>query len=94
MARTIAALPAGTRITDYFSLGVITKAFPPTLTLFAGLADASSLCEYLTTHRSGSVIRWRYGRELARGRTRDGKSIAPTDRENLWCLRGALIPAN
>lgn len=28
MARTIAALPAGTRITDYISLGVITKSFP------------------------------------------------------------------
>src|SRR5277367_2047326 len=28
MARTVAELPAGTRITDYISLGVITKAFP------------------------------------------------------------------
>jgi hypothetical protein len=28
MARTIAALPPGTRITDYVSLGVITKTFP------------------------------------------------------------------
>jgi hypothetical protein len=28
MARTIATLPAGTRITDYISLGVITKTFP------------------------------------------------------------------
>lgn len=28
MARTIAELPAGTRITDYISLGVINKAFP------------------------------------------------------------------
>jgi len=28
MARTIAALPAGARITDYISLGVITKTFP------------------------------------------------------------------
>jgi hypothetical protein len=28
MARTMAALPAGTRITDYISLGVITSAFP------------------------------------------------------------------
>jgi hypothetical protein len=30
MARTIAALPAGSRITDYISLGVIAKAFPLT----------------------------------------------------------------
>jgi hypothetical protein len=30
MARTVAALPAGTRITDYISLGVITKTFPLT----------------------------------------------------------------
>jgi hypothetical protein len=29
MARTVAALPAGSRITDYISLGVVTKAFPP-----------------------------------------------------------------
>ena len=28
MARTLAALPTGTRITDYISLGVITKTFP------------------------------------------------------------------
>ncbi len=28
MARTVAELPGGTRITDYISLGVITKAFP------------------------------------------------------------------
>ena len=30
MARTTAALPQGTRITDYVSLGVITKAVPLT----------------------------------------------------------------
>jgi hypothetical protein len=28
MARTVAALPAGSRITDYVSLGVITKTLP------------------------------------------------------------------
>ena len=28
MSRTVAALPAGTRITDYISLGVVSKAFP------------------------------------------------------------------
>jgi hypothetical protein len=28
MARTVASLPAGSRITDYISLGVLTKAFP------------------------------------------------------------------
>src|SRR5271157_3874761 len=28
MARTVAELPSGTRITDYISLGVITKTFP------------------------------------------------------------------
>jgi hypothetical protein len=28
MARTIAILPVGARITDYISLGVITKTFP------------------------------------------------------------------
>ena len=28
MARTVAELPPGTRITDYISLGVISKAFP------------------------------------------------------------------
>jgi hypothetical protein len=30
MARTLAGLPAGSRITDYISLGVIAKAFPLT----------------------------------------------------------------
>src|SRR5260370_39769833 len=30
MARTVAVLPEGTRITDYISLGVITKTFPIT----------------------------------------------------------------
>mgnify|MGYP003344796478 CR=1 FL=1 len=29
MARTAAVLPEGSRITDYVSLGVISKAFPP-----------------------------------------------------------------
>jgi hypothetical protein len=28
VARTVAELPPGTRITDYISLGVITKTFP------------------------------------------------------------------
>jgi len=28
MARTVASLPAGVRITDYISLGVLTKTFP------------------------------------------------------------------
>ena len=28
MARTVASLPAGSRITDYISLGVIAKTFP------------------------------------------------------------------
>ena len=27
MARTVAALPAGSRITDYISLGVVAKTF-------------------------------------------------------------------
>ena len=30
MARTVAVLPAGARITDYISLGVITRTFPLT----------------------------------------------------------------
>jgi hypothetical protein len=29
MARTVASLPAGSRVTDYISLGVIAKTFPP-----------------------------------------------------------------
>jgi len=28
MARTVAELPSGTRITDFISLGVLTKTFP------------------------------------------------------------------
>jgi hypothetical protein len=30
MARTVAELPGGARITDYISLGVLTKTFPMT----------------------------------------------------------------
>jgi len=30
MARTVAELPGGTRITDYISLGVVAKSFPAT----------------------------------------------------------------
>ena len=43
MARTIAALAAGTRITDYISLGVITKTFPMTTvrTVLAACGKAS-----------------------------------------------------
>ena len=29
MARTVATLPEGSRVTDYISLGVIAKTFPP-----------------------------------------------------------------
>lgn len=29
MARTVASLPAGSRVTDYISLGVVAKTFPP-----------------------------------------------------------------
>jgi len=29
MSRTVAALPAGSRVTDYISLGVVAKTFPP-----------------------------------------------------------------
>ena len=39
MARTIAELPRGTRITDFISLGVVTKTFPLT-TVRAALAAA------------------------------------------------------
>ena len=38
MARTVATLPPGSRITDYISLGVIAKAFPLTA-ICAALAD-------------------------------------------------------
>ena len=38
MARTVATLPAGSRITDYISLGVIAKAFPVTA-IRAALAE-------------------------------------------------------
>ena len=43
MARTLAALPAGSRITDYISLGVITKTFPMTRvrSVLAATAKAS-----------------------------------------------------
>jgi hypothetical protein len=44
MARTVAALPAGTRLTDYISLGVITKSFP-----------MATVCSVLAKHGKASV---------------------------------------
>jgi len=43
MARTVAELPPGTRITDYISLGVITKAFP-LARVKAIIATAGKIC--------------------------------------------------
>jgi Insertion element 4 transposase N-terminal/Transposase DDE domain len=46
MARTVAALPAGARITDYISLGVITKTFPlPTVRAVLAASGKASLRE-------------------------------------------------
>jgi hypothetical protein len=42
MARTVAELPTGARITDYVSLGVIAKTFPPTQILAILEATAKS----------------------------------------------------
>jgi hypothetical protein len=44
MARTLAALPAGTRITDYISLGVVTKAVP-LITVKSVLRSAKKLSQ-------------------------------------------------
>ena len=45
MARTVAELPSGTRITDFISLGVLTKAIPldAIQTVLAGTGKASVL---------------------------------------------------
>jgi hypothetical protein len=46
MARTVATLPAGSRITDYISLGVITKTFPlPTVRAVLAASGKASLRE-------------------------------------------------
>ena len=44
MARTVASLPAGSRITDYISLGVIAKFFP-----------ADKVCEILNETKRASI---------------------------------------
>jgi hypothetical protein len=41
MARTLAELPKGSRITDYISLGVVAKTFP-VATVKSGLAGSES----------------------------------------------------
>jgi hypothetical protein len=52
MARTVAALPAGSRITDYISLGVVAKAFPPdkVRTVLAGAGKQSVRQRDLPAH--------------------------------------------
>ena len=52
MARTVATLPAGARITDYISLGVIAKTFPLTAvrTVLAASGKASLRQRDLPAH--------------------------------------------
>jgi Insertion element 4 transposase N-terminal/Transposase DDE domain len=52
MARTVAELPKGTRITDYISLGVLTKTFPlrQVKTVLAAQGKASQRQRELPTH--------------------------------------------
>src|SRR5205823_9147620 len=52
MARTLAALPEGSRITDYISLGVITKTFPlkRVRAVLAATGKASQLERDLPAH--------------------------------------------
>jgi len=52
MARTVASLPAGSRITDYISLGVIAKTFPPETvrTVLAATRTASRRQRDLPAH--------------------------------------------
>jgi hypothetical protein len=52
MARTIAELPPGARITDYISLGVLTKTFPLTKvqSVLAASARGSIRQRDLPTH--------------------------------------------
>jgi len=52
MARTVASLPAGSRITDYISLGVIAKTFPPETvhTVLAATGTASRRQRDLPAH--------------------------------------------
>ena len=49
MARTVAELPKGARITDYITLGVVAKTFPvetvrEVLARLGGAACASAIC--------------------------------------------------
>ncbi len=52
MARTVASLPVGSRITDYISLGVIAKTFPPETvrTVLAATGTASQRQRDLPAH--------------------------------------------
>ena len=64
MARTLAELPAGSRITDYISLGVIAKFFPvekirevleQTKRASGPRARLAGACGGLLRHRAGAV---------------------------------------
>jgi hypothetical protein len=58
MARTVASLPAGSRITDYIGLGVVAKFFPVEkvheVLLQAGRASVRQC--YLPAHVTGSPL--------------------------------------
>ena len=59
MARTPATLPEGSRITDYISLGVITKTFPleRVRAVLASSGKASVICPHLWS--SITPLTWR-----------------------------------
>jgi len=56
MARTAARLPAGSRITDYVSLGVVAKTFPiDTIRAILSATGRGSICERDLPSRSASA---------------------------------------
>ena len=59
MARTLAMLPEGSRITDYISLGVITKTFAldRVRSILAATGKPESLIQYVTD-RPGHDLRY------------------------------------
>ena len=56
MSRTVASLPAGSRITDYISLGVVAKTFPLEKIRASLAATGKKACASATCRRMWSCI--------------------------------------
>jgi hypothetical protein len=107
MARTIASLPVGSRITDSISLGVITKCFPPQkVREVLNETRRASVRERDLTHGPATELAAPDHERWEDGVSRQGHIVQPVrDRPRLkdsglvageapWCESEAAIPSD